>query len=293
MVAISGTAGIGKSTCAIEVARRFYAACADQSVLVWLLNAETEDAIHQDYIRLLQKLDPRFKLEKDLPTHEIAQLAADALQSKMGSSRWLLVFDNVPDDAPGQFAEWFFPSTRGLGVGRFLFTTRSNRLEGDVLRVGEGDIKLLQLPTLGEEDGAQILLQDHKQVSTREREAAEKLSVRLEGLPLLLRAVRKEAKSRFGRTCPLSKYLDDDEKRGIASQTLEEKVDQVLRRSFDLVLAKDGRDSPAYRLLSVLGCIAPTQLPHRFLCHCADGDEAAVRRLVDIGILQEAGDLGS
>eukprot|EP00968_Pinguiococcus_pyrenoidosus_P025613 scaffold6401_cov290-Pinguiococcus_pyrenoidosus.AAC.1 len=33
MVAISGTAGIGKSTCAIEVAMRFYAACADQSVL--------------------------------------------------------------------------------------------------------------------------------------------------------------------------------------------------------------------------------------------------------------------
>eukprot|EP00968_Pinguiococcus_pyrenoidosus_P012769 scaffold1135_cov216-Pinguiococcus_pyrenoidosus.AAC.11 len=285
MVCISGIAGVGKSTCAEAAAKAFLAEDLGRR-FAWSLPAESEAVLTQGYLEAVSALNATIELKGNYSTQDIAQRLVDVLAAT--ELQWLLIFDNVPDDGPDRFKNWFFPSTRGLGVGRILFTTRSAKFTGDMLCDG-ADIHLEKLEPLSVDDGAAVLLMNHQETEEREDQASTELSRMLGGLPLALFIVRKVSRARYGSDGPLRRYLDDynRETGDRAEEALENEIRQTLKQPFLLITEQDGKDSAAHLLLSALPCFSPDRLPRSLLVSCANGDDAALRRLVDVGILQK------
>eukprot|EP00968_Pinguiococcus_pyrenoidosus_P027154 scaffold7357_cov195-Pinguiococcus_pyrenoidosus.AAC.14 len=286
MLAFSGIAGVGKSTCAMEVAWRFFEKNRGER-FVWRLLAETEQSISQGYKDILATLNMKLDPKHDIATQRIASRVVEALNQAEESVEWLLVFDNVPDDGPDRFLEWFFPSLEGLGQGRILFTTRWNA-RGRSLCPDDGYVEHIRLDPFGREDGLKLLVQG-QEASEEEAEAAAQLVSRFGGLPFALNLVQILSEELFGGPRKLTEYLlayhDDSE----AGQATNDELDRLLQQPFLLIENVDGRESMVWSLVSVLPCISPDRIPESFLKSCAGGNTSAYRRLVKLGILECVG----
>eukprot|EP00975_Prorocentrum_lima_P017860 3767534-Prorocentrum_lima.AAC.1 len=69
-------------------------------------------------------------------------------------------------------------------------------------------------------------------------------------------------------------------------------VDDALRKPLQFIQETCGVGSTAELLLSALPCFSPNSLPLSLLLDCANSDERAVNRLVEVGILREEEGLG-
>lgn len=163
-VAVTGTAGVGKTGLAVEYAYRHHV----EFDVVWWVRAQ-EATLLSDYAALVghQHLpDPPARAD-----HKTRAEQADAARHWLEQhDRWLLILDNV--EAPSALSELL---PRG-GGGQVLFTAR-----GDV---GWSRLAvLLELDPLDREHGAGFLL---SRTNQNNREAALALADDLGGLPLAL-----------------------------------------------------------------------------------------------------------
>mmetsp|Transcript_11734 Transcript_11734/g.43733 ORF Transcript_11734/g.43733 Transcript_11734/m.43733 type:complete len:1071 (-) Transcript_11734:152-3364(-) len=284
MASLSGPPGVGKTSCANHIATRFFSDTSNGERFVWILAAENEDTIRESYLQVLEALKIRIDLTEFTPVRRLAKRVAEALSRISKRFEWLLVFDNAPDDCTEFLDKWFFPSLHGLRTGRILFTTRSSELAGAAFADGHVKVHQEVLDSLPRDDGAAMLLQDHKTISASEEDAARELSMLFAGLPLALQIVKRVSRKRFGPNGPLQSYLEDFERQGRASSDAWQKIQKVISEPFDLV----AEDPCASRVCSVLACFHSDGLPHRLLCLCSEnGDDDGVLKLVEIGILQE------
>lgn len=171
-VAINGLGGIGKSQIVLEYAYRH----KDEYQNVFWVNAASRDILTANFIIVAELLQ---LMERNAQDQNIVIAAVKRWLEK--KTKWLLILDNADDLA---LAHEFLPTT---SKGHILFTTRS-QATGPTLRsisIGkmdkiEGSLFLLRRAKLLTND---ITLQ---RTNKKAKEAAENITVTLDGLPLAL-----------------------------------------------------------------------------------------------------------
>ena len=158
-VALTGTAGVGKTQLALEYAYRH----AHEFDLVWWLRAEEPTTLQEDYAALAEPLE--------LPEAQESELAVVAYAVRRELSRrehWLLVFDNATGAEGGS----------APAAGR-------QRPDSDHLAHTRAGPSLLSvdLPTLTRAASVTLLL---ARTGQDDREAADALAAELGDLPLAL-----------------------------------------------------------------------------------------------------------
>jgi Domain of unknown function (DUF4062)/Tetratricopeptide repeat len=157
-VVLCGLAGIGKTSVAIEYARRHLA----EVNVAWQFDCGDPDVMAAGFGQLVAALRPG-------DTHEPVSVVHQVLAER---PRWILIFDNVENQ---ETVRDFRPTTGG---GRVLITSRSPLWPPGWV---------LDVPLLGIDDAAEFLI---SRTGDPDRQAAEELANELGGLPLALEQVR-------------------------------------------------------------------------------------------------------
>lgn len=253
--ALHGLGGIGKTQLALEYAYQY----ALEYCAVFWIEAETLESIVASMVRIAEHL----KLPECSETDQLRIVTA--VQHWLTThDTWLLIWDNVEHV---ELLQRFLPASR---CGAILLTTRHQTL-GTLAQS-------IELPTMTSEEGVLFLLRRAKmlplemnseqthQFATRmpgEYDAAEKLIVAIEGLPLAL----DQAGAFIEETgCSLSAYLELFctqraallRQRGKGSQDHPESVNTT----FALAITTTARSHPVVGdLLRVCALLQPEAIP--------------------------------
>jgi hypothetical protein len=233
LVALCGLGGAGKTSVAVEYAHRHLA----ETGVCWLLAAEDAAVLAAEFAVLAAQLGAREVADPRDPVASVHAVLAGS------SARWLLVFDNAPDQAS---VERFLPPA---GDGRVLVTTQSQHWPPALA---------LDVPVLDPETAAEFLV---SRTGGTDWEAARELAAELGGLPL---ALEQAAAYMQATGIPLARYLPlfrsrqgDLLARGEAAGHREHTA-----ATLGLALSRLERDAPAAAgLLRLLAFLAPEPVP--------------------------------
>jgi hypothetical protein len=233
-VVLCGLGGAGKTSVAVEYAYRHL----PEVGTCWLLQAEDPAVLAAEFAVLAAQLGAREAGDARDPVAAVHAVLARA------PGGWLLVFDNVPDQAA---VERFLPPA---GDGRVVVTTQSQHWPAG---------RALDVPVLDLEVAAAFLAS--RTGNGGDREAARELAAELGGLPLALEqaaAYMQATGMPLGRYLPLFRARQADLlARGDVSGHR-----QHTAATLGLALARLGRDAPAAAgLLQLLAFLAPEPAP--------------------------------
>ncbi|MFC7273585.1 tetratricopeptide repeat protein [Paractinoplanes rhizophilus] len=295
-VTVHGLGGVGKS----ELALQFAYARRDRYSLIWWVTADEPAAIESGLAELTYRLHPDGRIVAT--DREAAGWAMTWLQTHPG---WLLVLDNVERRADVE------PLLGGLTAGSIIVTTRRDvgwdeitdeTLRLDVLSPPAAADLLLTLgrpedavlsppaavdpwPTPGRPEDAALspaAAADPSPTPGRPEDAvvAEVLAAELGYLPLALR--QAGAYLRETRT-GLATYLADlrtDPAGTLEAVAAGDAAERAVARVWSMTLTRITELEPlAIRLLAVLSCLAPDDLPRDVLHHLGEARPRVDRAL--------------
>ena len=252
---IHGLGGVGKT----ELALQYAIARGDRYRLRWWITAESAEQIHAGLTKLAERLHPPTALA--LTREQAADWAQGWLQTHTG---WLLVLDNVEDpahvrDLLGQ-----------LRSGHILITTRRRAIwpEG---------IQPILLEVLDAPAAADLIIALSGRKGTEDRPAIEAIAAELGYLPLALEqagAYIRETQISPGEYLEL---LKAHPAHMYAASPLTGDAERTIARLWSVHLQTIGHRNPyAVRLLRVLACYAPDDIPRDILGAGADDDRLMV-----------------
>ncbi|MFF0312195.1 tetratricopeptide repeat protein [Streptosporangium sp. NPDC004379] len=259
--AVVGLGGIGKSELALQYAERHQGAYR----LVWWITAEIPEQIQAGLAGLGRALCA------GVASTAAAQAPAEeaeawALAWLAAHDDWLVVFDNAAD------AEDLQPYLGRLRTGHVLVTSRR--------AVGWRDVgEVLRLEVLPRAEAVELLLEMIGTETTIDRAVAGELAAELGELPLAL----KQAGAYLAATPGMdpATYLDllrTTPARALSADPRHDAAtDRGVTRVWQVTCARIERINPrAMRLLHVLACYAPDDLPCEVLTGVEGTDAAAI-----------------
>jgi len=301
LMGISGIAGVGKSSSALEYAHQFSREEAHR-LTCWIV-AETEASTKASYLRVLREV-----LDVDLPANTdalSAQQVADQylrpalLRCERQGVAWLLVFDNIPEAPTGPrttspisgnldlLAPWFFSDLGGL-TGSIIFTSRRRLVLGCTLCGGE--VQTLQLQPLDEATARDMLLDGFAGGSARGDpsavEAASGLARRVGGLPLALKFILTLCAEKNLSLDEVDRALESGREKGDGDQ-----VHALLAETLDFAQHLDG--GATARALDVMAHLDPDLMPVELLLRITRVTRDTLVRLVNLGLAEWATRQGS
>jgi hypothetical protein len=258
VVALTGLGGAGKTSVAVEYAHRHLGEVG----VAWQLPAEDTTVLAAGFAELAAQLGEGGAAKGGDP----AAAAHSALAAYPG--KWLLIFDNAPDQVA---ARDFLPPA---GNGRVLITSQSA-----IWSVGQA----VQVPVLGTEVAAVYLV---NRTGDPDSQSAAALAAELGGLPL---ALEQAAAYIQAATTTLAGYLAlfRDRRADLLArgETPEHPAD--VAATLGLALSRLEAEAPAAAgLLRLLACLAPEPVPLSLLL----ADAQTVDRL-DPDVVATAGPL--
>ncbi|KAL2037794.1 hypothetical protein N7G274_009519 [Stereocaulon virgatum] len=179
IVALYGMGGMGKTQLGIHMIRR----SASRYSSVYWLNAKDENTLKAGLAALAMEVTEISASPVLTDVHEEERLVQQARQwlSQQGNDKWLIVYDNYDnprlpgiDSATGYDIRTYFPSR---AQGSILITTRSPRLTF---------AKQLRITKLQDIDQSLAILATRSGRKVDGDNSAERLALRLDGLPLAL-----------------------------------------------------------------------------------------------------------
>jgi hypothetical protein len=231
-VALTGMAGIGKTTTAIEYAQR----CAEDYDIAWWVAADDPARISEGLAALAQTLGHR-------AADETADAAVVQLRTLLRDmSRWLLIFDNA--EAPDVLTPFLPP-----GPGHVLITSRNPAWRGVAAD--------LPLELFDPAEAIQLIRDRLPSVSD---EDAGRLAEALGNLPLVI----QQAASLLDDTgMTIDRYLDLLEQRGTAVLASSgDSVNVTAAASWAIAFDRLSTDDPvALQLLTLIAWLAPEPIP--------------------------------
>jgi Tetratricopeptide repeat len=232
-VVLSGMAGAGKTTVAVEYAHRHLAEVG----VAWQFAAEDREVLAAGFSELAAQLGARELFDARDPVASVhAVLAAYP-------AGWILVFDNAPDWASVQT---FLPPA---GRGRVVVTSQSSLWPSG---------PVLEVPVLDTKVAAGFLV---SRTSDPDREAARDLASELGGLPL---ALEQAAAFIHATGNSLAGYLALFRQRRAALLSRGEVAGygKTVAATWGLAFSRlDHADPAAAGLLRLLACCAPEAIP--------------------------------
>ncbi|MGW0065519.1 tetratricopeptide repeat protein [Streptosporangium sandarakinum] len=259
--AVVGLGGIGKSELALQYAHRH----RDAYRLVWWIAADTPERIRAGLAGLCRALCA------GVASGSAAQAPAEeaeawALAWLAAHDDWLVIFDNAEDTEDLQ------PYLGRLRSGHVLVTSRR--------AVGWRDVgEVLRLEVLPRAEAVELLLEMIGAETPVDRATAEELAAELGELPLAL----KQAGAYIAATPGMdpTAYLDllrTTPARALSADPRHDTAtDRVVTRVWQVTCARIERIDPrAMRLLRILACYAPDDLPCEVLTGFEDADVAAI-----------------
>ena len=233
LLALCGLGGAGKTSMAVEYAHRHLAEVA----VCWQLSAEDPAVLLSEFAVLAAQLGARDLVDSRDPVATVHAVLA-RLQSA-----WLLIFDNVADQAS---IEPFIPPA---GPGRVLITTQSQHWPSG---------QALHIPMLGAGASADFLV---SRTGDTDRATALALATELGGLPL---ALEQAAAYMQATGTAMARYLPIFQTRQASllahGQPAGHPVD--VAATLDLALSRLAEwDRSAASLMNVLAFLAPNPVP--------------------------------
>ncbi len=236
-VVLCGLGGVGKTSLAAEYAHRHLA----EVTVAWRINCEDPFVAAQDMAELAAQVGDRTVADpRDPVASAHAVLAAHP-------ARWLLIFDNAPNEASIQR---FLPPA---GRGRIVITSQSQLWPGREVR---------DVPVLDMDVAAGFLV---NRTGDSDFRSAAVLAGELGGLPLALEQAAAYIQATSGN---LAGYLTAFRERRLDLLARGEPAgyDKTIATTWGLAFARLERDSPeAVGLLRLLACCAPEPVPLRLL----------------------------
>ena len=262
---LCGLGGAGKTSVATEYAHRHVAEVG----VCWQFAAEDPTVLAAQFAELAAQLGVREPLDVRDPVASVHGVLARA------QTGWLLVFDNVTDQASVQP---FMPPT---GRGRVLVTTQSQHWSSG---------QVLQVPMLDIGVAAGFLL---SRTGDDDQRAALELAGALGGLPL---ALEQAAAYMLASGTSLGRYLGLFRVRQADLLSRGEAAGHPLdvAATLDLGLSRLDADAPgAVAALQLLAFLAPEPVPLPLLLENAPAADAAVAATVGplVGDLVMVGDV--
>jgi Domain of unknown function (DUF4062)/Tetratricopeptide repeat len=251
VAALTGMGGAGKTSVAVEYAHRHLGEVG----VAWRLPAEDTTVLAAGFAELAGQLGEGGSAEGGDPVAAVHS----ALAAYPG--KWLLIFDNAPEQAA---VRDFLPPA---GNGRVLITSQSA-----IWSAGQA----VQVPVLGTEIAAVYLV---NRTGDPDSQAAAALATELGGLPL---ALEQAAAYIQAATTTLAGYLAlfRDRRADLLArgETPEHPAD--VAATLGLALSRlEARAPAAAGLLRLLACLAPEPVPLSLLLA---GAQAAARRDPDV-----------
>ncbi|HTI26999.1 MAG TPA: FxSxx-COOH system tetratricopeptide repeat protein, partial [Kutzneria sp.] len=233
-----GLGGVGKSELALQYAtwhRSTYR-------VVWWVPADSPEAIGTGLARLAYRLHPA--LQATATQAEAADWALDWLG---GHGGWLLVLDNVEDLREVR------PLLRRLSTGHVLLTTRRD--------VGWRDItdRCVRLDVLEPADAVALLTRLSGQDDPG---TAGVLAGELGCMPLALQQAGAYLRQTHTPMAGYLRRLREDPAEVLSSLTAGDEAQRAVARTWSVAIDRISQQAPlAARLLAVLSCLAPDELP--------------------------------
>ncbi|GAA1022038.1 ATP-binding protein [Acrocarpospora pleiomorpha] len=257
---IHGMGGIGKS----EVARQYIARHSQRYQLVWWITATSDEEIKADLASLAERVHPPLPEALALSTAlGVEQAAHWALSWLQAHDDWLLVLDNVED--PKHVSKLLAQ----LRNGHIVITTRR-------LVAWPAEVTRLPLDLLAKDAATELIaLTSERTIDPRERSAFEVIAAELGYLPLALE--QAGAYIRESRISPeeylslLAGYPAHMYAASSEGGDAERTIARLWRTHLDAIRE---RNAYAVRLLQVLACYAPNDIPRSILG--ADSDRLVV-----------------
>jgi tetratricopeptide (TPR) repeat protein len=249
--AISGLGGIGKTQTAVEYAYRYR---EEYQAVLWL-NAESPLALKTGCGELARRLNLPY------PENDLDQAVLALEQWLATHPGWLLIFDNADDP---DVLKPFLPDA---GHGHILITSRAQDFQ-DL-----GIFSPVELEELSVNDATTFLLDrcHRKDADGDERQAAEELARKLDGLPL---ALEQAAAFIVERKATFRDYLKSYQCRGL--KLLEIKLPTLGRCAKSVATTWSANfeaveeDSPAAAdVLRLSAFLAPDAIPFELLARGA------------------------
>ncbi|OLE27084.1 MAG: hypothetical protein AUG49_06400, partial [Catenulispora sp. 13_1_20CM_3_70_7] len=259
--AIAGLGGIGKTTLAVEYARRH----AEEFSAVWLLTADSRGNAEQGLAALTRQLCPTVA-----SGHDDAALAGWAVSWLQRHPGWLLIWDNVDDLAEVQ------PLMAGVTAGSHLLTSRRT---GGWHRIGVASP--LRLGELAPDD-AVALLTGLAGEAAADSEVARQLCTELGFLPLAVeQAGAYLAEAGISAKVYLERWRTAN---GLAVRQTPESLpaDRIMTVVWRVTLDKLRTTPLAGQLLRIMAWLAADGIPRELLAlpgQDPDALEAALARL--------------
>jgi hypothetical protein len=260
---LCGLGGIGKSTVALEIARR----CREQDHTIWWLSCPSADAVTSSMLTIGTEYLGLSENERDEAAKGVRN-AADLVWRRLEStSNWVLIFDNVDDPEILSYgnarakdgAGWLRAARRGLVV----VTSRLTEPDSWGLRV-----QIHEIRPLSSDEGGDLLL--HLAPNAGTLAAAQELSRRLANFPLALYQAGRHISSPFVREKTFNAYREalvtdfavllgskvelpgEDEMRSRVAATWELSIRQLERNGYE----------GSREMLELLSCYsAPVPIP--------------------------------
>jgi DNA-binding SARP family transcriptional activator len=264
VVAIVGTAGVGKSALALGWAHRLRAEFPDGQLFLDLHGfSSTPPLSSVDALGIfLRALGVPAQL---VPAGE--QEAAARYRTLLADRRVLVMLDNARD------ADQIRPL---MPAGRGCLTVVTSRNRLDPLVAGEGAARLRLEPLPADESRALLARVLGERVLYQEPAAADELARLCAHLPLALRIT---AANLAGRPTDLAGYLERLRASRLDALELGGDGPPAVRASFELSYAVLGE--PARRLFRLLGCVPGVDLTADAAAALAGVDRPAAARLLD------------
>jgi hypothetical protein len=257
-VVLYGLGGVGKSSVAMEYGYRQLDAHQDPAEVgvAWEFAAEDPTVVAAGFAELAAQLGARDDADTRDPVASVhGTLAAFP-------ARWLLIFDNVPDQ---RAVQQFLPPD---GKGQVLITSRNPNWPPG---------QLLEVPVLGVEVAAGFL---GARTGDRDEQAATELATELGGLPLALEQAGAYIQASGGS---LADYLASFRQRRLEMLARGEPAgyDSTVAATWSLAFGELEQSAPQVAgLLRLLAFCAPEPVPLPLLLQTRRGLPKGLRRPV-------------